>query len=126
MLIIKNILPFIMGFLITPPIIKNFRYFKYLYNKTSFYSISFTGIHLIFWGFRIFILFDRKKSISTSAGVSIKKACLNNFNNEAWACEACEYIIKIIFLWMSMRSMRVNKRKKRWASEASEHNINRP
>ena len=50
-----------------------------------------------FLGFRIFILFDHEKSISTSAGVSIKKACLNNFNNEAWACEACEYIIKIIF-----------------------------
>ena len=38
--------------------------------------------------------------MSTTAGVSIIKACLNNFNNEAWAweaCEACEYIIKIIF-----------------------------
>lgn len=36
-----------------------------------------------FLGVRIFILFDHEKSMSTTAGVSIIKACLNNFNNEA-------------------------------------------
>ena len=61
-----------------------------------------------------------------TAGVSIIKACLNNFNNEAWACEACEYIIKIIFYEWACEACEWIKEKKRWASEASEHNINRP
>ena len=81
--IIKTILPFIMGFLITTPIFKKFIYFKYLYNKTSLYSVSFYRLESDFLGFSIFILHSHEKSISTNAGVSIIKACLNNFNNEA-------------------------------------------